>query len=63
MSPITGKVMKFVCTISSDVQIEVVNHKDIPDDLIDDYLCFADYGHLYVFFEPETKIACLFIQF
>lgn len=63
VSPVTGKVMKFVCTINSDNQLKVTNYGDIPQGLISDYLIFADYGHLYVFFEPETKIAHLNIQF
>lgn len=63
VSPVTGKVMKFVCTISSDRQITVTNYDDIEEGLVDNYLIFADYGHLYVFFEPETKIAHLSIQF
>lgn len=57
LCPITHKVMKFVCTVNSDRNIEIMNKqmsKGLP--FSDEYLCFGDYGHLYIFFEPESKV-------
>jgi hypothetical protein len=49
--------MKFVCIINSDSWIEIVN-KDLSRGLpfSDEYLCFGDHGHLFIFFNPESKV-------
>ncbi|MDD5127631.1 MAG: hypothetical protein PHR43_06030 [Dehalococcoidales bacterium] len=62
-NPLTGKAMKFVCTIASDSEIKVANYESNRDYIRDNYLIFADMGNLYVFFDPETKIAHVQIQF
>jgi hypothetical protein len=61
-NPLTGKVMKFVCTINSDDEIKIVEPQSEVDPPWNDYLIFGDVGHLYVFFDPDTKIAHLEIQ-
>jgi hypothetical protein len=58
-----GNIMKYVCTIGSDYNIKVNNYESYNGHLRDDYLIFGDAGHLYVFFDPLTKIAHLQIQF
>ncbi|HEY5584995.1 MAG TPA: hypothetical protein VIK78_10960 [Ruminiclostridium sp.] len=53
-------LMEFVCTLNSDANIEVVDKtksRNLP--FADQYLCFGDYGQLFVLFIPETKIVCL----
>jgi hypothetical protein len=62
-NPLTGKVMKYVCTICSDQNIKITNYENEIGPFRSDYLIFADVGRLYVFFDPETKIAHLQIQF
>ena len=62
-NPITGKVMKYICTINSDTEIKITNYESNREYIRDDYLIFADMGHLYVFFDPDTKIAHFQIQF
>lgn len=62
-NPITGKVMKYVCTINSDAEIKLSNYEENSGYIRNDFLIFADMGHLYVFFDPEAKIAHLQIQF
>lgn len=57
--PKTNEVMKYVCTINSDSNIKITNHER---DEYNDYLIFGDYGHLYVFFHPESKILYLVAQ-
>lgn len=58
--PKTGELMQFVCEIKSDDAIKI---KDFPTELkIDNYLIFGDYGNLYVFFHPESKIAHYYMQ-
>lgn len=62
--PKTGTLMRYVCTINSDSEIEVVNKeasKGLP--FADECLCFGDWGHLFVFYSPESKIMHLNIQF
>lgn len=64
MCPKTGYPMRYVCTINSDSEIEVVNKeasKNLP--FADECLCFGDWGHLFVFYCPESKIMHLNYQF
>jgi hypothetical protein len=64
--PKTGKIMKFVCQITSDNGIEVESSNISPDgDLpVENFetMNFWGDGDLYIFFEPESKVICLFIQ-
>lgn len=55
--PSTHKAMKFVCTINSDSDIEVIN-KDMSRGLpfSNEYFCFGDHEHLFIFFNPESKV-------
>ena len=53
--PKTCEIMRFVCEIQSDNETKLINHTDNLK--IDDYLIFGDYGTLYVFYHPESKIA------
>ncbi|MFH2104656.1 MAG: hypothetical protein ABII72_00260, partial [Parcubacteria group bacterium] len=55
--PKANKVMKFICTINSDASIDVIDKlksRGLP--FSDEYLCFGDHGHLFLFINPETKI-------
>ena len=49
--------------IGSDHKIKITNYKSNREYIDSDYLTFGDDGHLYVFFEPETRIAHLNIQY
>jgi hypothetical protein len=53
--PKTGERMKFVCTINSDLEIKTTSNDY-------DFLNFGDYGHLFVFFHPSSKILHLEAQ-
>ncbi len=53
--PTSGEVMRFVCMINSSHEMVSSNGKD--------YLCFGDYGHLYVFFEPRARILHVNVQY
>jgi hypothetical protein len=55
--------MRYVCTINSDIEIKINNYESVREYVRNDYLIFGDAGHLYVFFDPETKIAHRDIQF
>lgn len=59
--PKTGELMKFVCTICSDSEIPVVNNSTVKNHLFK-YLNFGDYGYLYVFYHPKSKILYLDFQ-
>jgi hypothetical protein len=62
--PKSNKVMRFVTTINSDHSIKVKDKtglENIP--FSDDFLIFGDMGHMYVFFEPTSKVMCLNVQF
>lgn len=61
--PKTGEVMRFVCTINSDSSIQIQDKKGIENLPFADYLIFGDYGNLFVFFHPVSKIMHLKIQF
>lgn len=61
--PKTGKVMRFVCQINSNPNINLIDNSDIENLPFADYLNFADDGILYIFFEPESRIMYLNIQF
>ncbi len=65
--PITNRTMRFLCQLSSDLGV-MVKRTNI-DYTIDGFstkyfeeLNFWCDGDLFVFFEPESKIACYFIQ-
>lgn len=64
--PKTGKMMKFVCQITSDTGIETESSNIAPDGEIPEgnfeTMNFWGDGDLYIFFEPESKALCLFIQ-
>ncbi|MES2772632.1 MAG: hypothetical protein V4722_00515 [Bacteroidota bacterium] len=64
--PKTGRKMKFICQLfsSGKVTTKYTNIKAAEQYYQD---CFADMnfwedGSLYVFFEPDSKVACYFIQ-
>lgn len=61
--PKSGEVMQFVCTINSDSSIKLIDKTGIENLPFSDYLIFGDYGHLYVFYQPDSKVMYLNIQF
>ncbi len=61
--PKSGKVMRFVCQITTNEKIKLVDNNGIENLPFSDYLNFADDGILYVFYEPESRIMYLNIQF
>lgn len=61
--PKTGEIMRFVCTINSDSKIELKDKNGIENLPFADYLIFADYGNLFVFYQPDSKVLSLKIQF
>lgn len=61
--PKTGEVMQFICTINSDSTIDIEEKNGIENLPFGDYLIFADYGSLYVFYQPNSKVLYLNIQF
>ncbi len=64
ISPKNGKVMSFVTTINSDRSIKIRNSEMLENlPFNTDYLIFGDYGHLYVFYEPESKVLYMDVQF
>jgi hypothetical protein len=56
--PKSGKRMKFVCQFSGGPPIK---KKNFESDYITE-MEFWGHGDLYVFFQPESKVACYFIQ-
>ncbi|HUH74441.1 MAG TPA: hypothetical protein VLZ75_08525 [Chitinophagales bacterium] len=66
MCPISKKTMKFLCQLGDYVDVKVSKTNVHPeDDWYKQYfeeMNFWSDGDLFVFFEPETKIACYFIQ-
>ncbi|WP_409271715.1 hypothetical protein V1499_19195 [Neobacillus sp. SCS-31] len=63
LCPKTNQVMDFVCTINSDSEIQLLPNHASKRRLADDYLCFGDHGHLFVFYHPESKVLHLNVQF
>lgn len=61
--PKTGALMQYVCTINSDSAIGVDDKNGIKDLPFGNYLTFGDYGRLYVFYQPDSKVVYLRIQF
>jgi hypothetical protein len=62
--PKSGKVMQYVTTINSDRKINLKNTNGIENlPFTDDYLIFGDYGNLFVFYEPASKVMHLNMQF
>jgi hypothetical protein len=64
--PSSGRVMRFVCQIKSESGIETESSNILTKDgTSPDYseiLNFNVDGDLFVFFEPKSKVLCLFIQ-
>ena len=60
--PKTGELMKFVCSISSTKRISVLKKGMLGMKKTDDILQFGDMGNLYVFFNPNSKIAYMTTQ-
>ncbi|ERM81035.1 hypothetical protein P872_11665 [Rhodonellum psychrophilum GCM71 = DSM 17998] len=61
--PKTGDLMKFVCSISSDRNIQILKKGIWGLKKTDEFLKFGDMGTLYVFFNPKSRIAFKTIQF
>ncbi len=61
--PRTGELMKFVCSISSTNQINVMKKAIFGYKKTEEFLMFGDMGTLYVFFHPTSKIAYITTQF
>mgnify|MGYP000911792943 CR=1 FL=1 len=61
--PKTGKVMQFVATINSDSDLGIQNENGVDNLPFGNRLIFGDEGHLYVFYEPESKVLYLNVQF
>jgi hypothetical protein len=62
--PKTNETMKFVCSVNSDKEIRVIpekRDKNLP--FAGEYLCFGDWGKLYVFYHPVSKIMHIGSQF
>lgn len=62
--PKTNETMKYVCAINSDREIRIkagCQTKNLP--FSDEYLCLGDYGKLFVFYHPDSKIMHMGIQF
>ncbi|WP_026631540.1 hypothetical protein [Dyadobacter alkalitolerans] len=66
--PRSNKIMKFVCQLGNDTDFDVkVAESNIvlSEPGMEQYfekMNFAISGNLYIFFEPETKIACYLVQ-
>jgi hypothetical protein len=64
--PKTNKILRFVCQLKSfgGVMVEETNavFKDKHYKSYFNKLNFWSDGDLFVFFEPESKVACYFIQ-
>jgi hypothetical protein len=64
--PKSGRVMKFVCQLKSESGIEtestniLTENESMPD--YTEILNFRGDGDLFIFFEPKSKVLCLFIQ-
>ena len=62
--PKPDKTMKFLCQIQEGPKTFETNIK-IKDHYYNNYIehmNFTSDGYLYVFFQPESKVACLFTQ-
>ncbi len=60
--PKTNKIMRFVATINSDPDLKISNH-EMKGVGFGDYLSFGDHGNLYIFYEPDSKVMHLNMQF
>lgn len=64
--PKTNEVMRFVCQFGSDDSIKTVQHNVVTDDdwmiRYFEHLNFWGDGDLFVFFHPESRMACYIIQ-
>lgn len=62
--PRSDKPMRFVCAIPSNKAVRIMQgHEGENLPFADEFLCFADEGTLYIFYQPLTKIMHLQIQF
>lgn len=61
--PKTGDLMKFVCSISSDKNIQILEKRFWGLKKTEEFLKFGDMGTLYVFYNPKSKIAYKTTQF
>ena len=55
--------MQFVATINSDSDLGIQNENGVDNLPFGNRLIFGDEGHLYVFYEPESKVLYLNVQF
>ena len=64
--PKTGRTMRFLCQLKSDVGVMTAETNVNPkDDWYKQYfeqMNFWGDGDLFVFFDPESKVVCVFIQ-
>ncbi|MCT8335856.1 hypothetical protein NUH30_19370 [Leptospira sp. 85282-16] len=61
--PKTGKLMNYVTTLNSDREINLENRDEIENPPYEKYLIFGDYGNLFIFYQPDSKILYLKMQF
>lgn len=64
LCPKTGKRMKFLCQIYGGVKVKIAEIEGVEG--YEKYfrgLEFGDMADLFVFFEPDSKIACYFCQY
>lgn len=57
--PLSGEPLQFVCSINSDHSIPVVGSSS---ELADPCLAFRGGGHLFVFFNPDSRVMYLTVQ-
>ena len=64
--PKSNRTMKFLCQLTDAVDVKTkrtnVKYKDDWDKQYFERMNFWGDGDLYIFYDPESKIACLFIQ-
>ena len=62
--PRTNETMKYVCAVNSDSEIKIKPDSQIKNlPFSNEYLCFGDYGKLFVFYHPDSKIMHVSTQF
>lgn len=64
--PKSNKTMRFVCQLGSDGDVTTtrtnIELRNLSQQRYFDHLNFWSDGELFVFFEPESSVACFFIQ-
>lgn len=64
--PKSNKTMKFLCQLKSDIGVDTERTSVQPEDdwykKYFEHMNFWGDGDLYIFFEPESKVACFLIQ-